>query len=286
MLTELAPKEAEKILRGLVIPPRPTVLLRLEELQKTPNPNFTLIAQSISEDLTLSAAVLKAINSPFYGLTNKIASVQQALQLLGLRNVSKIVRGMSLKHAIHAGNAEKMEMFWLQSTRVAHLSEYLARHLHGIEADEAYTFGLFHNCGMPLMLGRFADYQKTIQQGESLSRADFIALENQRHKTSHNVVGYLLGRTWYLPEHINLAILNHHHYAIFDRAIDHHAQPIANLIALASLAEHIVCTHSGLFEHTEWRQIEPLLLNHLGMIRTEYEDLSDEAHSLLDAIKS
>lgn len=284
MLTELAPKEADKILHGMVIPPRPTLLLRLEELQRSPSPSFTQIAQLISEDLTLSAAVLKAINSPFYALSNKIASVQQALHLLGLRNVGNIVRGFALKQAIDARCAEKMEMFWIQSSRVAHLAEYLARHLHGIVADEAYTFGLFHNCGMPLMLGRFADYQKTINQGETLSRADYIALENQRHKTSHNVVGYLLGRTWYLPEHINLAILNHHHYAIFSQAIDARSQPVANLIALASLAEHIVRAHSGQSEHPEWRQIEVVLLSHLGMLRTEYEDLADEAHTLLDAI--
>jgi HD-like signal output (HDOD) protein len=137
---------------------------------------------------------------------------------------------------------------------------------------------------MPLMLSRFADYQKTIVQGESLSRAEYIALENQRHKTSHNVVGYLLGRTWYLPDQINLAILNHHHYALFNTPIDAKALPITNLIALASLAEHILRAHSGQFEHAEWRQIEPLLLNHLGMGRTEYEDLADEAHALLELV--
>jgi HD-like signal output (HDOD) protein len=286
MLTELAPKEADKILRGMVIPPRPTILLQLETLQKAESPNFAAIAHKISEDLTLSAAVLKAINSPYYGLSTKIASVQQALHLLGLRNVGKIVRGLALKQAIDSASAEKMEMFWLQSTRVAHLAEYLASHLHGIAADEAYTFGLFHNCGMPLMLSRFADYQNTLHQSDSMARNEFIALENQRHKTSHNVVGYLLGRTWYLPEHINLAILNHHNYSIFTGKVDNKAVPVANLIALASLAEHMVREHSGQFEHEEWRQIEPLLLQHLGMLRTEYEDLSDKAHSLLDEIQA
>lgn len=284
MLSELKQKEADKILRGMVIPPRPSILLELEKHQQAEEADFDTITRLISDDMTLSAAVLKTVNSPFFQLPNRVASVQQALQYLGLNNVSNIVRGLALRQALSSDHAEKMESFWISSTRMAHVAAHLASKLHGYANDEAYTFGLFHNCGMPLMQARFADYQNTINQGERLSRAEYIELENRRHHTSHNVVGYLLGRTWYLPEHVNLAILNHHDYRIFNERGDARWHQVANLVALASLAEHVVRLHSGLSEHAEWRQIEPVLLNHLGFVQTEFEDYADESHHHLETI--
>lgn len=281
MQKELDPVQTEALLKNLVIPPRPSILLALDRARKPEEPDFELIGHLISSDLTLSAAVLKTINSPLFRRNNKIASVHHALQLLGLNNVCNLVESLALAHAMPKVTERQLDPFWESSSRIATISAYLSTSVHGITEDEAHTFGMFHNCGQPLLAARFKNYRETMSKGERMARNEFIDYENARHNTSHTVVGYLLARAWLLPEHMALAILNHHDYSIFDRPEDGDWQHACTLIALASLAEHIYKMFVRQYEHIEWRQIEPKLLDHLALELEEFEDMVDAVHDML-----
>lgn len=284
MLKEIDTAKANELLKSMVIPPRPTVLLQLEQEQTKAEPDFNQIAQIISSDLTLSAAVLKTVNSPFFSLANRVSSVSQALQLLGLRNLGNIVRGVLLRRSLSPDGEQKMERFWLKSARVALVSAKLAETFGGeLSRDEAYSYGLFQDCGMPLMQARYKHYQATLDKCESLPLHKMLEIEEQRHKANHVDIGFLLARTWYLPTTINQAILNHHDIEIFFKPQDGDWHYICSLIAMAGLAEHIVKRHYVQEETSDWRQLEPILLRHLSIDRTEYEDFSDRVNRLLES---
>ena len=282
MLRDIPPAQAETLLKSMVIPPRPAILLELEQEQLKPEPDFDYISKLISSDLTLSAAVLKTVNSPFFQLSNRVASVYQALQLLGLKNLGYIVRGVLLRNALTPEGATSMERFWTTALRTAMICAQLAKKVVGVDAEEAYTFGLFQDCGMPLMQARFSNYRTTMEKGEGLALAKFTELENQRHQTNHAVVGYLLARTWFLPEHLSLAILNHQDIGIFEKPDGEGWASSCNLVALAALASHIVKRHFSQAEVPDWRTLEPVYLQHLAMERSEYEDIADQVNRLLD----
>lgn len=284
MLKELAQEKADEMLKGMVIPPRPVVLLQLEHAQTEAEPDFDRITKLISSDLALSAAILKTVNSPFFSLNNRVVSVQQALHLLGLRNLGHIVRGVFLRHALSPEGEEKMERFWIHAMRVALVSAKLAEALSGVDVEEAYTYGLFQDCGMPLMQARFADYRVTLDKCEGKSLEKALELEDSRHKTNHAIAGYFLARTWYMPEYLCLAILNHQDMSVFEtEEQDENWRKACNLIAIAGLAGHAVRRHYVYPEVKDWRLIEPVLLRHIGMDRAEYEDAMDRMSRLLDA---
>lgn len=282
MLKEIDPAHADALLKSIVIPPRPVVLLRVEQEQMEEEPDFDCIVRLISSDLTLSAAVLKTVNSPFFSLSNRVSSVHQALHLLGLRNLGNIVRGVLLRHVLSPEGEEKMERFWVNSLRVALVSSRLAEHVNGIVVDEAYTYGLFQDCGMALMQARFPNYRATLDKCEGLPLSKALEIEDQRHKTNHAVVGCLLGRTWFLPPHLSLAILNHQDVRVFDTPEGDDWLHACNLIAVTGLAGHIVKKYYVQPEVKDWRLVEPVFLKHLGMERTEYEDITDQVNRLLD----
>ncbi|WP_028448978.1 HDOD domain-containing protein [Chitinibacter tainanensis] len=281
MLRELPNVESEQLLRNLVIPPRPAILDALQAAQQSSDPDFVEIGRLINHDLTLSLAMLKAVNSPFYQLSQKITSVDQALQLLGLRNICTILEGLVLKQTLDPKQSERMALFWDQATQTAMIASQLASRVHGIQAEEAYTFGLFRGCGKAVMAARYSNYVRTLQRGERMSRAEFIAHEDKIYQTNHNVVGYLLSRAWYLPEDMQLAILNHHDFEVFAHRHSPQWHHICTLIALTGLAEHILKMNIEQFEHVEWRTIEPVLLDHLALKLEEYEDIVDEVSILL-----
>ncbi len=283
MLKEIDPLQAENMLKSMVIPPCPAILLQLEQEQLRPEPDFDRIVQLISSDLTLSASVMKTVNSPFFSLNNRVSSVYQALQLLGLRNLGNIVRGVLLRQALSPEGEQKMERFWLNSLRVAQVSARLAEMASGVAVDEAYTYGLFQDCGMPLMQARFPSYWSTLEKCEAQTLAKMLEIEVSHHQTQHAVVGYLLARTWYLPESIGLAILNHQNVAIFESPEDGVWQQVCNLIALAGLAGQVVRKYGEQPAVRDWRLIEPVFLRHLGVGRSEFEDFTDRMFRLLDS---
>jgi len=280
MLRDIPPAESESIFKSMVIPTRPDVLTAIKTAQEADDPDFDEIARLINSDLTLSATMLKTVNSPFYQLNKRVNSVDEALKLLGLRNICNITEGVVLRQVL-SGDNRQMDYFWDSANRMAMIAAALSENVHGINSAEAYTFGLFHNCGQVLMSGRFPNYMETLERGERMSRQEFIELENRRHQTSHNVVGYLLARTWYLPEDAQLAILNHHDYSLFEHGEEAEWHHICTLIAIASLAEHILKMNIKQFEHIEWRSIEPVLLNHLAFKLEEFEDIVDHIGLLL-----
>lgn len=91
----------DKILSSIHFPPRPSILTLLMEQRRKPDPDLMSIAHIIGKDVVLSAAVLKTVNSPFFGLRRKLDSIEQAVMAMGSNNVINIVAGLALRNLNH-----------------------------------------------------------------------------------------------------------------------------------------------------------------------------------------
>src|SRR5690242_8536175 len=97
MALELTAEQIQSLLQGISIPPQPQIMVDLQMEQLTPNYDINRITALIRQDVGLSGSILKTVNSAFFGLKNKIASVQQACQLLGVNSVVNIVNALSIR---------------------------------------------------------------------------------------------------------------------------------------------------------------------------------------------
>lgn len=88
--------EAERLLSGIVIPPRPTVVQAILEEKSRELPDLGHISQLIAGDVALAAAVLKTVNSPLYGLRRRVSAIDQAVGMLGMTNIATLVTGIAL----------------------------------------------------------------------------------------------------------------------------------------------------------------------------------------------
>lgn len=276
MVAELRTEDAEKILKGISIPPRPTVLAKFMQESSKPDPDFARIGSLISSDVSLSAAMLKTVNSPYFGLRQKITSVSQAVIMMGLKNVVNIVSGLVLRKAI-GGKGISLERFWDSSERVANFSAYLAKKLPGTIRDEAYTFGLFHNCGIPLLMQRFPDYMETLKIANTTRDKSFLEVEDERHSTNHAVVGHLMAKNWLLPDTISEAILHHHNFSILAEEGSVSGK-VQTLVAVTCLAEHLNNTLERLRDDPEWERVGQLVLDYLGFSNDELEDIKEDIY--------
>lgn len=272
-----------QLLRGLEIPPCPAVLAELSEEMRRENVNATRIADLIGRDVALAGGVLKIANSPLFRTATRITSVTEALTLLGLNNVFNMVINELLRKTLITSELPlRMDRFWDSSAYSARVCAELAGQVSGTSRDAAYSFGLFHDCGIPIMMRRFADYKETLKQANQAEGFTFTTFEDQQHGTNHAVVGYLMARNWALPESVAQAVLVHHDYSIFD--VDAHLpDETLALVAINFIAERVTGMHLRSTDDREWLRGKDSVARFLGMSDSELDDLVDDLLYRLDS---
>lgn len=273
-------KAVESMLGGIDIPPCPAVLVEVDAELKKDAPNPREIARLISKDVALSGHVIQIANSPAFTTGQRLDSLIQALQLLGTQRIFSLVVVQLLKKAMSGGNDVAMERFWESSAQVARMSSELARRLRCVRPDIAYTFGLFHDCGIPLMIKRFPDSRRVLELANNEDDRCFTEVEDQHLGSNHAVVGYFLAKRWRLPADVAEAVLLHHDYRNLLPASTT-APAVKSLIAINVLAEHIIRLHTqGQGEH-EWTKAAQYACQHFGLSLGAVDDLIEDLRDWL-----
>ena len=285
MSQELSSEQIQQALQGISVPPQPQIMVDLQMEQYMPDPDLEVIARLISQDPGLSGALLKIVNSSYYGLSNKIASIQRAVNLLGSRSVINMINAQSIKGEMNDDTIVTLNRFWDTAQDVAMTSLSLAKRIGSQAVDEAYALGLFHDCGVPLMLKRFPNYMAVVEQAYANAGVDCRVVDTENHafNTNHAVVGYYTAKSWRLPEHVSHAIANHHNaLAIFSDESSRNSQ-LKNLLAILKMAEHICASYRVLGNQTEdheWDSIGHLVLDYVGLSDYDFENLKQTIREL------
>jgi HD-like signal output (HDOD) protein len=275
-MANLTTAEAEKIIASVAIPPRPAIVNAVLEERARAEPDLRRIAQLVSTDVGLAAAVLKTINSPLFGLRRQITSIEHGVSMLGMKNIGALVMSLSLRNAVPI---QGLDRFWDEAARTALVSAYLAQTLGCSPKEDAHLFGLFHDAGIPLLMRRFPDYREVLKKANAERTRSFTDVEDAELGTNHAVVGALLAKGWQLPEPIRLGIGQHHDLGVFSSNLPPES---INLVALTHLAEHIESTYSRLSCDAEWEKSGETILAHLMLSQDQFEDLAKDAKEMLE----
>lgn len=273
----------ERAILDVGIPPCPGILNRFMAEAEKDEPDYHRLATIISADVGLSAGLIKTANSPYFGMRQRVRSLNEALTVLGLNTASRAVAGIVLRNSFpHVPNLER---FWDASSRIARLSGWLAQQLEirGLRADDAYTFGLFRDCGIPVLLGRFPNYEAVLAAANHETKLGFTDIENVELPTNHAMIGCILAQSWWLPEEICLAIRNHHDAAELESATSGLPMLSRRLIAVAQLSEHILQQQLGLSLTQEWPKLGAACLQILDLSEERLETLRAQAEPIAAA---
>ncbi|HEY5763352.1 MAG TPA: HDOD domain-containing protein [Rhodocyclaceae bacterium] len=270
-----------RLLRGIDIPSCPEVLAALKAEMQAASPNPVRIGRLISQDVALSAGLLKIANSGLFAPARQVTTMADALALLGIGQAFQWIIKELLQQAIAAGSARRFERFWDSAAYTAAICAQLAGSVSGTTRQAAWDFGLFRDCGIPILSARFPDYGETLRQANDETRHSFTRVEDLRHGSNHAVVGCLMARTWGLAEAVSEAILCHHDYQVLERDSGVGSE-VQTLVALHVLAEQVVALHLGREAPNEWRKGHQTAAAFLGLSRAGVADLVDEVRSQID----
>ena len=256
-------------LRDIGIPPRPDILDRIDGEMRKDEPNFKQLEAIITSDVGLSAGLISLANSPYFGSRGRARSVHDALMLLGLSVASRAIAGLVIRKQFPS--TPSLIRFWDASAAIARISGWIAQNVDDLKprSEDAYTFGLFRDCGIAVLIRRFPAYTDVLRKANGNCDLSFTAVEEASYPTNHAVVGCLLAQSWWLPEEICLAIRNHHEYpptAQLNAAT-------VDMIAVTQFAEYLFQRHTGNSETCEWKKSKAFCLERLKLEESGIEEI-------------
>jgi HD-like signal output (HDOD) protein len=277
----LTEQSVEKMLNTIRIPPRPSLLFEVQQELARNDPSPKKLSGIIGQDVAMAGALLKLANSAFVGLKLKAKSVEQAVMRLGMDQCSLLLTGILARESIQIEGVS-LTQFWDNSTKRAQAMSFYAKKMTLCRSDIAHTFGLFSNIGMPLLMGKYPNYNALIDAALRTELCAITSIENRHFQTNHAALGSLLARTWGLPAEVNDAILLHHYY---DVLLDQNtSNTVRNLVALALLVDYGIFHSHSQKVMPEWEIGGGAVCHYLGIGQTEADDISDEIQQMFDEV--
>ena len=197
--------------RLTALPSSSTTYPRLVNVMAQSNATIDQISTVIASDPALSAKLLQVVNSAFFGLPFKVASVPQAVSYLGMTSL----RALVLMSTVFAAADSCPTVDGFSPSRLQRHSLLCARLARTLVADkssrdDAFTGGLLHDIGMlALAVGMNKRYALALRHAERSGRP-LAEVETSFLGTSHVAVGAYLAHVWGLPEVVISAIELHH----------------------------------------------------------------------------
>lgn len=253
--------------RNIGIPPRPAILDEIDREMRKDDPDFKRMANIIGSDVGLAACVIKVANSPALGIGKPVRTIQDALLVLGLRLTVHSIAAIVLQGIFP--RVPSLERFWDSAARCARVSRWLVLQQRGfwqVNPDDAYTFGLFRDCGLPVLLIPFPSYVNVLIQANHDKIQNFTAIENAALGLNHADVGAQLASEWRLPEEVVLAICYHHDAGLFKPDCGDLVRRRAALLAgVALTADYLIQKTTGLSQDCEWEKLGEDVQTFLGL---------------------
>lgn len=267
-------KDDSDALSGVTIPAHPGVLAQLMAELKSPVINAKKIAQIISQDAGISAIITRVANSPVFGSGNRVSSVVDAVEALGFGSLADLVQRALLQNTT-VSNDMPLDRFWDSSRYTALAGQRLADIVGQIDPDTAYTFCLFHDCGIPLLTQRYPEYKNILREANKDNERIFTDIEEETLGTSHAIIGYYLSRAWGLSDAITQGILFHHDYVQLENPQNINSAA-HRLVAINVMAEFAASTHLRSVEDTEWIKAREAVSIYLGYPASHLDDIIDD----------
>lgn len=213
------------------LPSLPTVVMDLLASLTQEDLDIDVLSKKITTDQVLTAKTLKVANSTFYGMPRQVATVTEAIAVLGFHTIRNLVTTAAMVNNMPASNRGGFDMlhFWRHSIATAVCANAIAMEL-GEHKSEAYTVGLLHDIGRLVLATQFAvEYDHAMNYRAAHDCSSAVA-EEISMGLDHAAVGEALAQHWKFPVAMQQAIGQHHQSAT--------ASPLGLVVHLADAIAH------------------------------------------------
>ena len=171
----------------LVLPARPEVALKIQEMTNDPDAGIDALTEIIQRDGTIAGALLHATNSPLFRAAKEIKTIREAVLRLGFRNTRMLAVNLALRQAFRAKNEvtrAAMQESWTESVLCSAYGYVIAEITHRLDRERALLAGLVAGIGaVPII-----QFLETRGQGKTLAQVQSLVSKLDRSRAASLLV--------------------------------------------------------------------------------------------------
>lgn len=191
----------------------PHVAIRLTKLISDENSTMQDFEKMMKMDPTLVLRLLRVVNSPYYGLRQKVNSISRAVVVIGINNLRNMIVTEALKDIFketQEQDAFSRNRLWLHCAAVSICGQMISERIFGQNGENAFLCGILHDIGMIVEDQTTHDLFNQACKTYAQDTGPIIDHEKKIIGTDHCEVGYLLAKDWKLPSEVQEGIKQHH----------------------------------------------------------------------------
>ena len=197
------------------IPSLPEIITKSIEIMQDENASVGDLSKVISNDIGLTARVLKLVNSAYYGFPKQISTIQQSISILGFTTIKGVILSASIYKMFSNKNNQTFNYkdFWKHSLLVASSSRMLSKYVESNFKEDIFAAAFLHDIGK-IILAQYdwQNYSQVCSQ-KNLSDLEMMKVEEQYCGLNHCEIANIVAYSWNLPE-IFCDIITYHHYPL------------------------------------------------------------------------
>ena len=231
---------------NITLPEIPSIVFELNEVIANPLSSAEDIAQVVHRSPSLTALLLKIVNSPFYGFPSKIDKISLAVTLIGTREISGLALGISIISLFNNIPKEILSMhsFLRHSLACGIISRILAAHKSIPQTEQMFVSGLLHDLGRLILYSYFPEESHNILSRARLSERLLYQQETEDLGCNHTHLVKQLLQQWKLPMVLENNVFFHHNPSEAQQPIPatlvHLADIITNSLGVGTSGERYV----------------------------------------------
>lgn len=240
------------------LPQFPENITKINKLLGDPDAKMSEIAAAISSDISLTADLLKLVNSATFALASPCHSIPDAVKLVGTRGIKNMVISVASLSSLKDTGGNIKKSLWDHAYRVAFYAYNIARNFCARErqlVEDSYLCGLLHDMGKLVFETAHPEttsHLKALCEEKSISSSVFEKLVNG---VNHGEIGALIAEKWNFPESI-VTVIRHHHEP---ELVTGENKKLTELVHLADLLTHYQN------EEVEFYQFDQDILKNFGI---------------------
>ena len=244
MADAAAEEKIKKVLDKIAgLPTLPTMLNQINKLMMNPRTSAKEVAQLISSDPSITAKVLRVVNSSFYGFPNRITTITHAIVILGFNTVKSIVLSSSIFDVFKKGGPASQfnrNEFWKHSIGVGAVARVVGKTAGYSALEELFIAGLVHDIGKIIMDQYMHEDFEKVLTAVNTKNCLIREAEEAVFGFHHGDIGGWLFQKWNLSKGIVECTKFHHNPALASE----HPKPAA-VIHLADIVTRALRFGSG-----------------------------------------
>lgn len=254
----------------------PDAVVRINEILDADDVNIADLEDIILHDPAMTAKMLKIVNSPYYGLSNKVDSISGAIKMLGLDELRNLVMEVSVASQFEniPSDLVDMDAYWYHSVVRGVLAKILAKHFKFEHYERLYIAGLLSGIGKLVLFTQFPEQSKQVLGLQDQSDEAVFAMEKKLFGFGYAELSAELLKSWKLPAEIWQTI-----YYQFDPLNENSPKSDACLLHVAVKISNTIqpCRNQRYDITAKNPGLNPGVLEYLGLTPEVIESATTEA---------